>query len=990
MYSLKSVSFKILVVLMAVASIVTVNGVYNTTPRDTSPAPPVYNYQESNLDGTDAVHINGDFEYYIDDERDIITVHDTRNGYEWKTGLDIAYNTTLKDECKVVEDQFEEQFEDLELAVIEPTETYEPNLLLESFPNIYGILDPSLSSTYIVDNGVLEVRNNDLEDLYVDATEDDQEKVKLVIGDLNLEAGKTYQISIDMAIPGVRDIEIQLGSEYSEVFTTEKSFVIETFTFTHTQTASETDTELVLNLGYFVDSEEFDLKMRFGDFKLEEVVDEAVVDDTNQVTYGAFDIDESKYDVTVDELLEVCSPIEEKMNEYFTAFANSLVTIEYYDISDVIRYASSSAKNPEDQDPVVSSFFHDLEDNDDSTWVLVVDFIAQDIQLNVYVNLTEDGLELDIPNDEIQGSGTDRLASIILTPFQGASGGYSEFYDASDIYDVGYSGEVVKKEEIPGYFLIPDGSGTLIRFEDYNTKLDRQMIYTYGENPTEYNTHESGSVFYVPFKTLSMPVLGVSHGDNQAGFVQFATSGDEYMTIEIWPEDYITFYTNAFMKFEYNTLYKQVYNKSGQGNTQLKEEYNDFDIHVVYSYLDGTSTEGERADYVGMAQKYGEYLFGDESKKFDYNEIPIRLDFLMSDSEKSLVGYSNQVTTDVDGVERILNDIIGNGISNINSGLLGWNDGGITLGDPRKLDFTSVIGRKGEFEDLINGFDNKGVDISLSNDYFWINDEIMGYRGNAATHINSWYAFKYIFEEDIERFYYARPVNSTEWMFDQMEDMDKLGVSSYTITGITNNLISDYSNEFLRTDTKDHFVNAFSKISSSKLVNAYQPNAYLLPYVDRYLQAPVFGTQYLIETDTVPFVQLVLRSNMELYSPYANFSFYTDSDVLRMIDYNVYPSFILTDQPAHLLTDTMSSNYYSTEYQLYEDAITRVYNDVNGALGTVINADWDSRIVVEPGVIVNTYSNGVKIVINYTDQPITYEGEIVESVSYEVLGGSNG
>jgi hypothetical protein len=146
----------------------------------------------------------------------------------------------------------------------------------------------------------------------------------------------------------------------------------------------------------------------------------------------------------------------------------------------------------------------------------------------------------------------------------------------------------------------------------------------------------------------------------------------------------------------------------------------------------------------------------------------------------------------------------------------------------------------------------------------------------------------------------------------------------------------------------------------------------------------VYGTQYLIETDTVPFLQIVLQGQMEMYAPYSNFSFYSTGDVLRMIDYNVYPSFVLTEEPAYLLTDTLSRNYYSTEYELYKDLIQDIYENVNDALSNVINADWVSREVVEPGVVVNTYSNGVEIVINYSDLPVEYEGDILLPLSYEV------
>jgi hypothetical protein len=125
---------------------------------------------------------------------------------------------------------------------------------------------------------------------------------------------------------------------------------------------------------------------------------------------------------------------------------------------------------------------------------------------------------------------------------------------------------------------------------------------------------------------------------------------------------------------------------------------------------------------------------------------------------------------------------------------------------------------------------------------------------------------------------------------------------------------------------------------------------------------------------------------MEMYGPYSNFSFYTDQDVLRMIDYNIYPNFVLTDNPAYLLTDTNSRNFYSTEYSLYEDLIESIYSRVNNALSPVLNADWVDREVLENGVILNTYSNGVEIVINYKEEAYTYNSVTVQPESFEVVG----
>ena len=81
------------------------------------------------------------------------------------------------------------------------------------------------------------------------------------------------------------------------------------------------------------------------------------------------------------------------------------------------------------------------------------------------------------------------------------------------------------------------------------------------------------------------------------------------------------------------------------------------------------------------------------------------------------------------------------------------------------------------------------------------------------------------------------------------------------------------------------YQDAISKIQKNGTkTNLVNPNKYLWKYTDRYLQSPVGTSQYVYETDTVPFLQMVLNGTMEVYAPYANFSFYAQTDMLRMID----------------------------------------------------------------------------------------------------------
>ena len=129
---------------------------------------------------------------------------------------------------------------------------------------------------------------------------------------------------------------------------------------------------------------------------------------------------------------------------------------------------------------------------------------------------------------------------------------------------------------------------------------------------------------------------------------------------------------------------------------------------------------------------------------------------------------------------------------------------------------------------------------------------------------------------------------------------------------------------------------------------------------------------------------------MEVYAPYSNFSFYSQKDMLKMIDYNLSPSFVLTQEPSYLLAATASSDYYSTEFGQYEEIVKNIYATVNEPLSQVIGYNWDSRTVVEDGVIANQYSKDgdIKtILINYTDDEVAVGENKVAAQSAQVIEG---
>ncbi len=623
----------------------------------------------------------------------------------------------------------------------------------------------------------------------------------------------------------------------------------------------------------------------------------------------------------------------------------------------------------------------------------------QDLTLDILVDLylTDMGFRVEIPIENISGTALPYLSAIGVAQYMGAVGGIQNIFTVTPKDgDTPGSFQVtqVQKPMIGGYAFVPDGPGALIRFRNNSVSLSAYDAYVYGDDPSQSEQNYRRNVgTFVPFKTASVPLYGIAHGNNQAAFVAYATSGAEHMYVVSIPEENTYKYNSTHAKFNYNFRYNKLYTLDGDNPVpSIYDTINQFDIVMNYDFLAGDGSQYDYpASYVGMALRYQDVLEekGILTKKETLqSDIGIRLDFLMADSENSIVGYRTRVATNVNNVESILRTLNQKGVKNISSGLLGFSKGGLTLGNPSKVQFDSSIGSKAAYTSLIKELSELGIDVSFQQDYWRINEEQINLIRNAAKHPAGWYARVITREEPVSVFYFSRPIQAVEWMKNQTKVFRQMGAQSFTIAGITNRLITDYTGNITsRTQAIEAYQTTFEAMKEQAKINAVKPNQYLFEYVDRFLQMDVYNSQYLIMTDTVPFLQILLQGSMELYAIYANFSFYTQTDILRMIDYNVYPSFVLTEQPSYVLTHTNSSIYYSTEFSLYEDLILAMYEQMNPILREVINDSWVNREVLTIGVILNTYASGKQIIVNYQDVDYSHQGQTIPALSARVLGG---
>ena len=148
---------------------------------------------------------------------------------------------------------------------------------------------------------------------------------------------------------------------------------------------------------------------------------------------------------------------------------------------------------------------------------------------------------------------------------------------------------------------------------------------------------------------------------------------------------------------------------------------------------------------------------------------------------------------------------------------------------------------------------------------------------------------------------------------------------------------------------------------------------------------PVSNSQQKILDAWVPFTQMVLQGCKVYGSEYVNKdSEALGSNFMRAVESGSALNFRLMSADTLILKDTTAEDVFFAEYSLWKDDIATSYEKYNQYYQAVKGAEIVSHEIVDRDndKRVVTYSNGVKIYFNYSDEEADVMGEKVPAGSY--------
>lgn len=647
-----------------------------------------------------------------------------------------------------------------------------------------------------------------------------------------------------------------------------------------------------------------------------------------------------------------------KNNATWTAAMQSAITMTLINGADDTKQVNSFDENIErNVTKVDNGFDADLHWRD------------YGLKLRLEVRLEANGLVARIPEDSIREENEKFfIGTITIYPYMGCS----------------------YMTDNEGYLFVPDGNGALIYLNDKEGRFPTgysAMIYG-----ADVGFEESSvkTLLWEKYDTISdseqvsAPVYGIAHTDDQMAYLAVVEKGSERASINAMPNGVNVDYNRAYARFVLRRLYTQpTSNNSTTGSMRMTEEDRSHsDLQVRFLFL-----SGDRANYAGMAGAYREYMLAGGELVPVEDDYRTRIDFLGTERQNFLLGTTAVVMTTADDIRYIYDDLSKQGMNDIFSVYKGWQKGGLYNIPVMKFKADRAIGGTRDLAKLVKEAESRGNILYLYDDALRINPDEQNATFNVVKQVNKRRYQEETYMDVYEELLYLTPTRSAELTRRLVRSATGEGVGNFVLAGTTNTLFTyTYSgNKYTRFDCAQTLKDSIDALTKdAERIALENPNAYLWKDMSAYIDMPLYTSSFIVEDESVPFLSIVLRGVVPVYSEYVNFEANKQEFFLKMIETGTRPSFYITKEDTSELLYTNSRDMYSSQYDAYRDQIL-TYDEAFRAFEEQIQgATIEAHDILGNGITRVTYSNGRRVYLNYSSVRQTADDLTVEAMGYLV------
>lgn len=540
-----------------------------------------------------------------------------------------------------------------------------------------------------------------------------------------------------------------------------------------------------------------------------------------------------------------------------------------------------------------------------------------------------------------------------------------------------------------GYYIVPDGSGALIKFNNGKGNAKSYTSRVYGEDITSVSltkpsvTEQITMPVYAAVKENENGLLAIIHKGDENAQLQASVSGMSKSSYNICNSKFIVRSTDTYyMNHEPLTVFEK-------GDIKTPE------LEMRFYPISGPDT-----DYSDIAAVYRDYLITEQEVSVKGNDMPLYINICGGTEKKEpFLGIpvtKKKAVTSFSQTEQIVTELIEKGIDSIVLRYDNWTDDGIENKVDTSASPSSVLGSKKEFKNMINFFNDNNIlfypavnnkTFESGNGYFTFSDTAIRTSGQYSRQIS--YNLAYGTQDKMKDPQSLLSPDVFPDIYSALsKNYSKSGLNGICIGDMTSVLYGNYGKNFSsRYDTKNYITEGLEKCYSEiGSVLAENANAYTFKYADYITKIPLSSSKYDIFDKDIPFCQIVLHGLI----PYSSDAINGDPDSEKMFLAAVAAGsgiyFDMAYEDISELKDTEYDTYFYADYSYWSNTIAGEYKflkDTLYGLGNKFIVYFEKN----DDISVTEYSDGTKVVVNYDTAQIDVNGKIYKLSDYIDMEG---
>ena len=612
------------------------------------------------------------------------------------------------------------------------------------------------------------------------------------------------------------------------------------------------------------------------------------------------------------------------------------LTVEYLDnktlqIQYLYAYTASLKKG--------DYFFEEIENGFKITYY----FEKISASVPISYRLEDDGINVSVDLNEITES-CEKIYRITLMPFFASA----------------------KNEDQSSYLFVPSGSGALIYPYEWISDSSKSCSYPVYGDDLQYAQADGDET--TNREPVRLPVFGSKNGDSAVCAV--IDSGAELASIEC---------NVGNSKFGYSTVYASFNVRGLSSWDSYSDDICDSTVSVSYYPL-----SGESANYVGIADKYRDYLIKDGIKSgSDEKLLSLKIIGGTHTDEQFLgVPYRSLfTTTSLSDALEIIKDISEKTNEAPAVNLVGFGKSGIDVGKVSGNNaISNKFGDKTDCADLQNYCAEKNIPL-----YFDFDNTRFAKSGNgiiklfdfAKTTVGT-RAVSYRTElgsnggEIIKEYFVPRSklVSISEKSVDSAQ---KLGFNGVSFNVASSNVYSDYATR--STFCSGNYGKDFNEITDYCKNNrisflADNANAYSVKNADILTSVPTSSDKNDLFSEDIPFYQIVFKGYVSMTSDPLNNCTDSNETILKSAESGIGLSYTLIKNFDETLITANQYFYNTSVYDDLSEEIEKNVADYGDYFNSVTGAKIIGHEILGDGLRKTVFDNGVTVFVNYSSYDV--------------------